>query len=90
MKLESIKTQGQYLHVSGPTRTLGAAGFNVLSKWSVKLGITHTIIFNQIYNVALYSFEVNLSSTDSALTLVHHQSPLDSDSNKALQVIFII
>ncbi|XP_019851941.1 PREDICTED: inositol 1,4,5-trisphosphate receptor type 3-like [Amphimedon queenslandica] len=57
LKIESMKTQGQFLHSSN--RTLGAS--------------------NASFNVLKDCFELNLSATESALTLISHFSP---SSNK--------
>ena len=46
LKLESVKTQGQYLHVSG--RSQGKAGYNVLpDKYDTH---TYTLIYKHMYS----------------------------------------
>ncbi len=51
IKLESLKTQGQFLHVG--SRNQGKAGYNVLSQWLVTININPA---------ALRAFDLFLSS----------------------------
>ena len=63
LKLESVKTQGQYLHVSG--RSQGAAGYNVLpDKYDT---YTYTYIYTNICIVMKMCMPV--------FTFIHTYSP---------------
>ena len=88
VKLESVKTEGQFVHCSSRPYK---GTFSVLENWydnltpaaSMKAAAKIVICF-------FSSFELNLSATESALTLISHYRPFPSHDPKALRVMSFI
>lgn len=85
VKFESVKTEGQFLHCSAqPYR----GAFPVLAQWSVT-SFTGAVHHNFVLVMYLYSYELNLSASESALTVVSHYRPMPTPDPKALRVHFV-
>jgi hypothetical protein len=83
-KFESVRTEGQFLHCSS---RYYMSELPVLEHWFVYGTISLWFINIHTYFKFFYhSYELNLSGTESALTIVPHYRPMPSHHLKTLRV----
>ena len=75
VKFESVATEGQFLHCS--KKTFGDVKIKANKKWYVmcqyfKIRLQH---YSTDCHFVVCSHEINLASTDSALTIIRHYQP---------------
>ena len=85
IKFESLKTKGQFLHCSNHRYR---DKFHVLELWLVYLFNLNLNLLATHFNILekKNSYELNLSATESALTIVPHYRPMPSHDRKAFRV----
>ena len=82
-----MKTEGQFLHCS--SRKFGDVGFHVLKNKSV-MELALVCIVNKYHFHLRNSFELTLSATESALTILLHYRPMDSHDPKTFKVLHVL